>query len=83
MPGKEWIKLLKHSEQRLQKLEQAKVTIRHWREKAWEEIQEGFKKGEIREDDKFKGKDELQKLIDDYNEKIDQLGTKKEKEIFE
>lgn len=66
-----------------QKLEQAKVTIRHWREKAWEEIQEKFKEGLIREDDKFRGKDELQKLIDEYNEKIDQIGEKKDKEIFE
>lgn len=66
-----------------QKLEQAKVTIRHWREKAWEEIQTGFKNGEIREDDKFRGKEDLQKLVDEYNEKIDQAGEKKEKEIFE
>lgn len=66
-----------------QKLEQAKVTIRHWRENAWEEIQEGFKNGEIREDDKFRGKDELQKLVDEYNEKIEQIGEKKGKEIFE
>jgi len=66
-----------------QRLEQAKVTIRHWREKAWEEIQEGFKEGLVREDDKFRGKDELQKLVDEYNEKIDKAGEKKEKEIFE
>jgi len=63
--------------------EQARQTIRRWREEAWEEIQEGFKEGKIREDDKYKGKDELQDLIDEYNEKIEELVEKKKKEIFE
>lgn len=66
-----------------EKKEQSRQTIRKWREKAWNEVQEGFKKGEIREDDKFKAKDELQELIDDYNKKIDQIGERKEKEILE
>lgn len=66
-----------------QKLEQAKITIRHWREEAWEEIQEGFKTGKIREDDKFRGKEELQKLVDEYNEKIEKIGEKKKREIME
>ncbi len=73
---KNLVKILK------EKMEEARVSIRRWREKAWEEIQEGFKKGEIREDDKFRGKDELQKMIDDYNEKIEELDKKKEEEIL-
>jgi len=39
--------------------------------------------GEIREDDKFRGKDELQKLIDDYSKRIDEAGERKKKEIAE
>jgi len=66
-----------------EKQEQAHQTIRRWREEAWEEIQEGFKSGKIREDDKFRGKDELQKLIDEYNEKIEEIGEKKKREIIE
>ncbi len=66
-----------------EKQEQARQTIRRWREEAWEEIQERFKDGKIREDDKFRAKDELQELIDEYNEKIDKLGEKKKKEILE
>ena len=54
-----------------EKTEQARQTVRRWREYAWREIQEGFRRGEIREDDKYRGKDELQKLIDQYNEKVD------------
>ena len=65
-----------------EKIEEARISIRRWREKAWEDIQEGFKKGEIREDDKFRGKDELQKVIDEYNKKIEELGKKKEEEIL-
>lgn len=66
-----------------EKQEDVRKTVRHWREKCWHEIQEAEKAGEIREDDKFKAKDELQELVDEYNEKIDKLGEKKEKEITE
>ncbi|OGZ18082.1 MAG: ribosome recycling factor [Candidatus Nealsonbacteria bacterium RBG_13_37_56] len=66
-----------------EKQEETKKTIRHWRGEAWEEIQEKTKEGEIREDDKFRAKDELQKLIDDYNKKIDEMGERKKKEILE
>lgn len=66
-----------------EKSEQAKLTIRHWREKAWKEIQDGFQESKIREDDKFRAKDELQKLVDDYHEKIQDIKDKKEKEIME
>jgi len=64
------------------KMEEARISIRRWRENAWEEIQNGFKKGEIREDDKFRGKDDLQKVIDEYNKKIEETGENKEKEIM-
>ena len=66
-----------------EKQEQNRQTIRRWREQAWEEIQEQTKAGKIREDDKFRGKDDLQKLVDEYNKKIEDLGTKKIKEISE
>ena len=66
-----------------EKQEDARKTIRHWRGEAWEEVQEKTKEGEIREDDKFRAKDELQKLIDEYNKKIEALGNKKKKEILE
>src|SRR3989338_2808184 len=63
--------------------EQVKQTIRKWREKVWNEVQDKTRASEIREDDKFKAKDELQKLIDDYNEKISKLIAAKEKELLE
>jgi len=65
------------------KAELAKVSLRKTREEGWRKIQEGFKNGEIREDDKFKGKDDLQKLIDNYSGLIDRTLEKKEEEIME
>ena len=52
-----------------QKMEEARANIRSLREQAWKEIQEAEKAGQIREDDKFRGKEELQKAIDDSNKK--------------
>ncbi len=66
-----------------EKQEEARKTIRRWREQAWNEVQEGFKNKEIREDDKFRAKDELQELVDKYNEKIEEIVERKEKEIME
>jgi len=65
------------------KTEEARRTIRHWRETVWREVQDKFRAGEIREDDKFRAKDELQDLIDEYNKKIEELGERKKKEILE
>ena len=65
-----------------QKKEQTQKTIRRWREEAWDKIQEGYREGKIREDDKYQGKDELQDLVNEYNEKIENLGEKKKKEII-
>jgi len=64
------------------KSEEARISIRLHRERVWKEIQELERKGEIREDDKFKAKDELQELIDDYNKKIDEMKKSKEQEVM-
>ncbi len=66
-----------------EKGEEARVSLRKVREESWKEMQEGFREGSIREDDKFKGKEELQKCIDEYNEKIEQTSERKNKEIME
>ncbi len=66
-----------------EKAEQSKKTIRYWRDKSWDEIQKAFQEKKIREDDKFRGKDELQEIIDEYNEKVEKMVEKKRKEILE
>ncbi len=65
-----------------EKKEMSRQTIRKWRETAWSEIQEKFTAKEIREDDKFRGKDELQKMVDEYNAKIEEAIAAKIKEIM-
>ena len=64
-----------------EKQEEARRTIRHWREQAWKEAQTMEKESEISEDDKYRAKDDLQELIDDYNKKIEELGDRKKKEV--
>lgn len=64
-----------------QKKEEARQTIRKWRGEVWNEVQKLTQEGKIREDDKFRAKDKLQELIDDYNEKIEKLTDNKKKEI--
>jgi len=66
-----------------EKQEDARKTIRHWRENAWSEIQEKSKAGEIREDDKFRAKDDLQKIVDEANKKVEDIGERKKKEVLE
>jgi ribosome recycling factor len=73
---KEFIKLLK------QKTEVARVKIRHIREEIWDKVQGMERNHEIREDDKFKAREDLQKLTDDYNKKIEDLEKKKEQELL-
>ena len=65
-----------------QKTEEARVGVRKIREVIWDEIQSLEKKGEISEDDKFSGKGRLQKMVDEYNNKIEEIRRKKEEEIM-
>jgi len=65
-----------------QKAEEAKIAVRKIREESWEEIQELEKAGKISEDDKFSGKESLQEIINEYNEKIQNLRDIKEKDVI-
>ena len=51
--------------------EEARVAIRNIRSEAWEQIQNGFKKGEVTEDNKYKGEKDLNDLIDRKNKEIE------------
>jgi len=63
------------------KLEEARVSLRSVRDEIWNEIQEKEKEGGMGEDDKFRFKDEMQKIIDDSVNNLEILLDKKEKEI--
>lgn len=64
-----------------EKQEEARKVMRKWRDEAWSEVQAQAREGKVREDDKFRAKDELQEMIDEYSEKIDGVGERKKKEI--
>jgi ribosome recycling factor len=73
---KEMVKMLN------QKAEEARISVRSVREEAWKEIQDAEHDGKLSEDDKFKGKEKLQELVDEYNKKIEDIRAKKETEIM-
>jgi ribosome recycling factor len=63
------------------KLEETKIKIRGFRDDTWEEIQVKEKEGGMGEDDKFRYKNEMQKIVDEGNAVLEVLLVKKEKEI--
>jgi ribosome recycling factor len=64
-------------------LEEEKTALRNMRREAKDEIEEFEKEKLITEDEKFTGLELLQKLIDDYSKKIEEVAAAKEKEILE
>ncbi|MEN9582107.1 MAG: hypothetical protein RL641_61 [Candidatus Parcubacteria bacterium] len=65
------------------RLEESRISIRKARETVWDDIQKTEKEGRMSEDDKFRGKDDLQKRVDTANKNLEMLFEKKEKEVLE
>ncbi|MBU2218995.1 ribosome recycling factor [Patescibacteria group bacterium] len=65
-----------------EKLEEAKVSLKLKREEEWKDIQEKERSGEISEDDKFRSKDELQKIIEKISDELEGIAKNKEREIL-
>lgn len=65
-----------------QRAEEARIAVRNVREEIWKDIQDFEKSGDISEDDKFFGKEELQKVVDEYNQKLEVIRKKKEEEVL-
>ncbi len=59
--------------------EGSRVAVRKLREDVWDEIQALT----IGEDDKFQGKEKLQKVVEEYNATIEEIRKKKEAEIMQ
>lgn len=64
-----------------EKLEAARIKLRGAREKVWDDIQKKEKDGDMSEDEKFRAKDEMEKLVQEANKAFDTLAEKKEKEL--
>ena len=65
-----------------QKLEAGRVAVRSIRQEEKSAITRQFEEKEISEDDKFQQIENLQKITDEYNAKIQAMGDAKEKEIL-
>ena len=66
-----------------QKLEDARITLRNDREKVIKDIDKQTKEGKMSEDERFRIKVELQKMLDDAMRVLEEAFMKKEKEISE
>lgn len=65
-----------------QKLEDAKVAIRHERNKVNEDLQTKKKNGEMGEDDMMRQKNEMEKIVKEGMDKLEVATGKKEAEIM-
>ena len=65
-----------------QMAEKARVSVRNLREDVWKEIQKMEEDGKITEDDKIAAKDELQEVVNKYNDEIKKIAEAKEKEVM-
>lgn len=64
-----------------EKEEHTRIAVRNEREDALKELQKLFKDKSISEDDWFRSKDEVQKIVDEFNGKAKETTERKEKEI--
>jgi len=65
-----------------EKLEHARISLRSARDETWADIQKKEKDKEIGEDDKFRFKEEMEKLVTEGNKQLDEVAERKEKEIL-
>jgi ribosome recycling factor len=65
------------------RIEEAKVAIRNIRREANDELKEFEDEKLISEDQHHRGRDQVQELTDEYVERIDEIGARKEEEIRE
>lgn len=70
------VKLLK------EKLEHARIQVRRMRDEAMKVVDVAEKAKEISEDEKFRRRQEVEKIVGECNKKLDELGEKKEAEIM-
>ncbi len=65
-----------------EKLEEAKISVRKLRDEAWKDIEATEKKGGMGEDEKFRLKKEMEKMVEALNKKLMEAEERKEKEIL-
>ncbi len=64
-----------------QKLEDARISLRKERDMTWDDIQKKEEDGVVTEDEKFRLKNEMQKIVDETSKKLQDMADKKEQEM--
>jgi ribosome recycling factor len=65
-----------------QKLEDSRIAVRGAREKILKDIESQEKAGKMTEDDRFRGKTELDKIVGETNKALESVFERKEKEVM-
>lgn len=65
-----------------EKLEESRITVRREREGVWKDVEVKEKEGKLTEDEKFRAKDDLQKVVDETNRNLEAIFKKKEREVM-
>ena len=65
-----------------EKVEEIRAELRRAREEVWSDIQAQEKDGTMTEDEKFRGKDDMQKRVDAANASFEEALERKEKEVL-
>jgi ribosome recycling factor len=66
-----------------QRVEEGKIALRNIRRDGLEDLREFEKEKLISEDEFYRGKEKLQDLIDHYTEQMEEISTRKQREIIE
>lgn len=65
------------------RIEEGKVALRNIRRETLDDLREFEKEKLISEDDLYRGKDDLQDLTNRYSKQMDEISTRKQREILE
>ena len=65
-----------------EKLEEQRIALRRERERVWDDVQAEEKAGKMTEDERFRAKEELQKIIDETNKNLEGVFERKEREVM-
>jgi ribosome recycling factor len=63
------------------KLEDARTAVRHARDDTWQDIQKQEKDKLLSEDEKFRSKEQMEKIVQEANSNLEALAKKKEEEL--
>jgi ribosome recycling factor len=66
-----------------QRLEEARIAIRNLRRDGLQDLREFESEKMISEDDFYRAKDDVQDITDEFIERIDEIGQRKEEEIMQ